>query len=72
VLRPGGVLAAVTWGDDYPELELLRAAFGPVPDAATTDADDARHRLADCAAAYADGDGRVVLDWQFLVMSTER
>jgi ubiquinone/menaquinone biosynthesis C-methylase UbiE len=124
VLRPGGVLAAVTWGDDYRELELLqearsrlglpprpttsaaglttrlrragfrrvevrdvrmpvvhdsvaayldyRQAFGPVPDVATTDADDALSTLADCAAAYADGDGRVVLDWHFLVMSAER
>lgn len=124
VLRPGGVLAAVTWGDDYRELELLqearsrlglpprpttsaaelaarlrragfrrvevrevrmpvvhdsvaaylayRQAFGPVPDLATSDADDSLRTLAGCAAAYADGEGRVALDWHFLVMSAQR
>ena len=121
VLRPGGVLAAVTWGDDYRELDLLqearrrlglplrettdaarlaarletagfgrvavrdvrlpavhasvdaylayRQAFGPVRDLVSGDHDTLLRTLADCAAAFTDAEGRVVLDSHLLVMS---
>ena len=124
VLRPGGLLAAVTWGDDYRELEVLqearrrlgmpprptasaagladrlgevgfrqvrvtevrlpvvhasvaayvdyRQAFGPVRDPALPDPDEALRALADSAAGYTDGAGRVVLDWHLLVFSALR
>ena len=124
VLRPGGILAAVTWGDDYRELQLLqearrrlglpprettdaarlsarlsavgyrhlsvrevrlpavhasvddylayRQAFGPVRDLVTPDADATLRTLADCAGAYTDAEGRVVLDSHLLVMSGTR
>ena len=124
VLRRGGHLVAVTWGDDYRELELLRetrqrlglppratlnaeelaarvtgtgfraatvrdvrmpvvhdslaayvayrGAFGPIPDLVTADPDATVRALSESAAAYVDEGGRVVLDWQLLVVSAER
>jgi SAM-dependent methyltransferase len=47
VLRPGAVLAGVTWGDDYRELELLQAARRRLglPPRTTTSAADLSARL---------------------------
>jgi SAM-dependent methyltransferase len=46
-----------------------RASFGPVPDLRTSDEHALASTIAACAEQYLDDRGRVVLDWQVLVMS---